>query len=56
MGRSTVDDCVLFLARFKGGAVASFEATRLATGKELRRSATYLLLGVCQEGLDSRRI
>lgn len=30
--RSTVDDCVLFLARFKGGAVASFEATRLATG------------------------
>ncbi|MAE62772.1 MAG: dehydrogenase [Phycisphaeraceae bacterium] len=32
MGRSTVDDAVLFLARFKGGAVASFEATRLATG------------------------
>jgi len=31
-GRSTVDDCVLFLARFKGGAVGSFEATRLATG------------------------
>ena len=31
-GRSTVDDAVLFLARFKGGAVASFEATRLATG------------------------
>lgn len=31
-GKSTVDDCVLFLARFKGGAVASFEATRLATG------------------------
>ena len=31
-GRSSVDDCVLFLARFKGGAVASFEATRLATG------------------------
>jgi predicted dehydrogenase len=31
-GRSTVDDCVLFLARFSGGAVASFEATRLATG------------------------
>jgi predicted dehydrogenase len=30
--RSTVDDCVLFLARFKSGAVASFEATRLATG------------------------
>ena len=31
-GKSTVDDCVLFLARFAGGAVASFEATRLATG------------------------
>lgn len=29
---STVDDAVLFLARFGGGAVASFEATRLATG------------------------
>ena len=27
-----MDDAVLFLARFKGGAVASFEATRLATG------------------------
>lgn len=32
MGRSTVDDTVLFLARFKSGAVASFESTRLATG------------------------
>jgi predicted dehydrogenase len=32
LGRSTVDDAVLFLARFEGGAVASFEATRLATG------------------------
>lgn len=32
VGTSTVDDCVLFLARFSGGAVASFEATRLATG------------------------
>jgi predicted dehydrogenase len=31
-GRSTVDDAVLFLARFKGGAVATFESTRLATG------------------------
>ncbi len=29
---STVDDCVLFLARFRSGAVGSFEATRLATG------------------------
>ena len=32
MGESTVDDAVLFLARMSGGAVASFEATRLATG------------------------
>jgi predicted dehydrogenase len=31
-GRSDVDDCVLFLATFKGGATASFEATRLAHG------------------------
>jgi predicted dehydrogenase len=31
-GRSTVDDALLFLARMSGGAVASFEATRLATG------------------------
>ena len=29
---STVDDAVLFLARLTGGGVASFEATRLATG------------------------
>jgi len=29
-GRSTVDDAVLFLATFKGGAIASFEASRLA--------------------------
>ena len=35
-GRSTVDDCVLFLARFRTGAVASFEATRLATGDKNR--------------------
>ncbi len=32
MGKSDVDDCVLFLARFKDGAIGSFEATRLATG------------------------
>ena len=32
MGESTVDDAVLFLARMSGGAVASFEATRLSTG------------------------
>jgi predicted dehydrogenase len=31
-GKVTVDDTVLFLARFSGGAVASFEATRQATG------------------------
>ena len=31
-GKSTVDDAVLFLARFKRGAVASFEGTRMATG------------------------
>lgn len=32
MGQSTVDDAVLFLGRMAGGALASFEATRLATG------------------------
>ncbi len=32
MGRSTVDDAVMFLARMAGGGLASFEATRLATG------------------------
>jgi predicted dehydrogenase len=31
-GKVTVDDTVLFLARFAGGAVASFEAARQATG------------------------
>jgi predicted dehydrogenase len=31
-GRSTVDDAVLFLGRLSGGGLASFEATRLATG------------------------
>jgi predicted dehydrogenase len=35
-GKSTVDDAVLFLARFSGGAVASFEATRLSTGDKNR--------------------
>lgn len=34
VGKSDVDDCVLFLARFHGGAVGSFEATRLATGHD----------------------
>jgi predicted dehydrogenase len=36
MGKVTVDDAVLFLARFKGGAVASYEATRQATGNQNR--------------------
>ena len=36
MGKSTVADCVMFLARMSGGAVASFEATRLATGNKNR--------------------
>lgn len=31
-GKSDVDDAVLFLASFEGGAIASFEATRVATG------------------------
>jgi predicted dehydrogenase len=30
----TVDDASLFLARFSGGAVATFEATRVATGRK----------------------
>ena len=34
LGTSTGDDCVLFLTRFKSGAVGSFEATRLATGNQ----------------------
>ncbi len=32
--RSTVEDAVVFTARFKGGALATFEATRLATGEK----------------------
>jgi len=32
MGRSSVDDAVLFLATMGGGAVASFECSRVATG------------------------
>ena len=35
-GKSDVDDAVLFLARFKAGAVATFQATRLATGNQNR--------------------
>ena len=34
MGDVTVDDAVLFLARLSGGGVASFEATRFATGNQ----------------------
>jgi predicted dehydrogenase len=33
-GKVSVDDTVLFLARFKGGAVGSFESTRLAIGNQ----------------------
>jgi len=31
-GRSDVDDCLLFIAGLSGGGIASFEATRVATG------------------------
>lgn len=33
-GRVTVDDAALFTARFAGGAIGSFEATRFATGRK----------------------
>ena len=33
-GEVTVDDTALFLGRFGGGAVATFEATRFATGRK----------------------
>jgi predicted dehydrogenase len=33
-GRVTVDDAALFLARLEGGAVASYEASRFATGRK----------------------
>ena len=32
-GRVTVDDAMLFLARFKNGAIGSFEGTRFAAGR-----------------------
>jgi len=38
MGKVTVDDAVLFLGRFSGGAVASFEAARQATGNQNRNN------------------
>ncbi|NEE03607.1 Gfo/Idh/MocA family protein [Phytoactinopolyspora halotolerans] len=34
MGDVTVDDAAVFLARFGGGALATFEATRYATGRK----------------------
>jgi predicted dehydrogenase len=37
-GDVTIDDTVLFLARFSGGAVASFEAARQATGNQNRNT------------------
>jgi predicted dehydrogenase len=37
-GKVTVDDAVLFLARFSNGAVASFEAARQATGNQNRNA------------------
>jgi predicted dehydrogenase len=33
-GQVTVDDAALFLGRFEGGALGSFEATRFATGRK----------------------
>ena len=33
-GEVTVDDAAVFLARFTGGAVATYEATRFATGRK----------------------
>jgi len=37
-GKSNVDDCVLFVASFKNGATASFEASRLAVGHHNRNT------------------
>jgi len=34
LGEVTVDDAALFVARFAGGAVGTFEATRFATGRK----------------------
>ncbi|NUL44624.1 Gfo/Idh/MocA family oxidoreductase [Cellulosimicrobium funkei] len=34
LGRVSVDDAALFTARFNGGAIGSFEATRMATGRK----------------------
>lgn len=38
MGEVTVDDAALFLARFKNGALGSFEATRFAGGNKNRNT------------------
>ncbi|MEN6494147.1 MAG: Gfo/Idh/MocA family oxidoreductase [Thermoguttaceae bacterium] len=38
MGKVTVDDAVLFLARFSGGAIGSYEAARQATGNQNRNT------------------
>jgi predicted dehydrogenase len=38
VGKSDVDDCTLFVARLTGGVVASFEASRLATGHQVSNS------------------
>lgn len=38
MGKVTVDDAVLFLARFECGALGSFEATRFANGRRNHNS------------------
>lgn len=38
LGEVTVDDTVLFLARFSNGAVATFEAARQATGNQNRNT------------------
>ena len=37
-GKVTVDDAVLFLARFSGGAIGSYEAARQATGNQNRNT------------------
>ena len=36
LGKVTVDDAALFIGRFQNGALASLEATRLATGRKNR--------------------
>lgn len=38
MGKADVDDAVLFLATFKSGAIASFEASRVAHGHQNRNT------------------